>query len=165
MARWGRRLVLRRVVVIGVPSHVGGERLGHGGGAVASVHCCVVFEAVAADAAHEALEAVDADNGAGAKGLERIVGEVAVADIGANDAGGIVCADAAEGDGAGGCASFERADCVLFSEHGAENGRGGDANVWQEVLCPVSAMEEDAAVRVVAVVVVPVYQRAGAAAG
>lgn len=127
---------------------------GHGG---------VVLEAVAADVMHERGEAWDLHDSLGAEGVEGIVGEVAVAYVSSDAAGEIVGGDAAEGDGASGCAAGEGSYCVGLAEYGAEDGSGADADVGQEVFGPVAAVEEDALVGIVAVVVVPVDERSGTA--
>ena len=57
-------------------------------------------------------------------------------------------------------AALERAVGVLLAQGAAEDRRGGDLDVRQERLRPVAAVEEDALVVVVAVVVVPVDERA-----
>ena len=70
--------------MIDIPTKVVAERLPYRRSAVAAVHGGVMLEAVSADDLQEFLEPLDLDDGFGSKGIERIVGELPVADIGTN---------------------------------------------------------------------------------
>jgi len=76
----------------------------------------VVLEALVADVAEEFLQLWHMSDRAVAKGLERIVGELAFADVGADDAAGVVGRQAAKGERAGGRAAVERAPSVFNAE-------------------------------------------------
>ena len=135
-------------MVIDFPSEITAEPLGNSGGAVAAVHGRVMLKAVLADHVHQIGKSRYVDNGASSKGLQRIVGEFTLADVGANPTVYVVSAYAPEGEWARIRAPFERSEGILFTECGAENGRGGDAYFRQEILCPVAAMKENTLVGV-----------------
>lgn len=83
--------------MIDIPTKVVAERLPYRRSAVAAVHGGVMLEAVSADDLQEFLEPLDLDDGFGSKGIERIVGELPVADISTNLSGNVVGADPSEG--------------------------------------------------------------------
>lgn len=83
--------------------------------------------------------------------FDRVVRELAFADVGGDAAIAIVGGDPAEGDGSAGRAAGERAPGVLLTERGAEDRRGADLDVGQKRLRPIPAVEEHAFVRIVAV--------------
>jgi len=124
-----------------------------------SVHRRMMLETTAADEAHQSLQIRHFDDGAIAESLDRIVRELAFADVGGDAAVAIVGGDATERDRPAGCAAGKRAPGVLLTERGAEDRRRADLDVRQKRLRPVPAVEEHALVRVVAVVVVPVDER------
>ena len=114
---------------------------------------------------HEVLETRNFGDGAVAEGVERIIGQLAFAHVGANPALGIGGGEAAEGERSAGGAAIERAVGVFHAEDAAEDGGVGNFDVGQETLGPVAAVEEHALVVVVRVIIIPIHQRGGRAAG
>ena len=145
--------------MIDIPTEVVAERLPHRGSAVAAVHGGVMLEAVSADDLQEFRQPLDLDDGSGAEGIERIVGELPVADISTNLSGKVVGADPPEGDRTCRSPALERAHRVFFSEHRAQNRRGSNPNIGKKILRPIAAVKEHAFVGVFAIIVIPVNQR------
>src|SRR3954454_22314267 len=79
-----------------LPTQVLRRGLVHCGGGFAHVGGDVVLEAVLADVPEEVLQARDLDYPGAAEGLERVVGEGALADVAADLAGGVVGGEAGE---------------------------------------------------------------------
>src|ERR1700679_1799147 len=121
----------------------------------------MMLKAVPADVLHHPRQPGNMNHGLSPEGVERIVGEPTVSDVGANASVAVVGTDAAKCDRAGWGAARKRADGILFSKDRSENGRGADPDIRQEVLCPVAAVEEDALFRVLAVVVIPIDEGTG----
>ena len=111
------------------------------------------------------LQLGDTGHGPVAEGVQLVVRQLALADIGADAALRVGGGHAAIGERPGGRAAFQRAIGVLHAERAAENRRVGDLDVGQKTLRPVAAVEQDALVVVVRVVVVPVHERGGRAGG
>ena len=72
------------------PPEILPARLGDHLGGVRAVHRDVVFEAVVADKLHQLLKSRDVGDGAVAEGFELVVGRGALADVTADDPGGVV---------------------------------------------------------------------------
>ena len=141
------------------PAQVSLEGFGEDVGAVGHRHHHVVLEAFFADVAHESLEVGHAGHGPVAEGVQRVVGQFSVADVGADRSFGVGRSDATVGQRPRGRTAVQRPVGVLLTGGRTNDGRGGDLDVGQEGFSPVAAVEEDALVVVVRVIVVPVHQR------
>src|SRR5690349_2186742 len=116
-----------------------------------------MLEAIAADLLHQALQPRNMSDGAIAKGVERIVRELALSDISADAAIRVSRRNSAKSQRSGRCSALQSAVSVFYSKNTAENWRIGDFDVWQEALCPVTAMKQNAFVFIVGVVVIPIH--------
>src|SRR5215472_8523436 len=96
-----RKELLAVCMVVGFPAEVVAEGFFEDIGGVGAGHDDVVFEAVVADVLHEVLEARDAGDCPVAKGVEGVVGEFALAYVGADAAFRVGGGDAAVGEGVG----------------------------------------------------------------
>jgi hypothetical protein len=103
-----------------------------------------MLEPFAADVLHELLEAWNAGDGAVPEGVERIIGQFAFADIGADASVGVGGGDATVGQQAGRSAAVEGAVGVFDAERAAEDRGVRDLDVRKKTLGPVAAMEEHA---------------------
>src|ERR1035437_8690499 len=126
----------------------------------------VVLEAVFADVAKQRLHVRDLHHAGPAEGVQRVVGERALADVAANYAGEIVSREARKAHGAGLHRAVERAVGVLLA-----NGARDDELIvhlhafFEKMLRQVRAVEAHRLIWVLAVVVVPIEQRRGRLAG
>src|SRR5215472_16110457 len=98
-------------------------------------------------------------DGSIAEGIQFVIGQFTFANISADATISIGGRDAAKSQWPGGRAAFQRAVGVFYANYAAEDRGIGDFNVWQETLGPVAAMEQNAFVIIVRVVVVPVHER------
>ena len=147
------------------PPKIISERFGQNFRPVRLGHDDVMFETVFADVAHEFLQLRNFRDGAVAKSVELVIGEFAFADVSADFAVGIGGGNATKGQRPGGRAAIQRAVGVFDAENAAENRRVGDLDVGQKRFRPVAAMEQHALVVVVRIIVVPIHERGGRAAG
>ena len=124
------------------------------------IHGRVMLESVAADEPHQFLQLGNVHDGTGAECRKRIVGETSLSDVRPDAAVVIVGRNTPESDRPLRRTTGEGAIRVLLAERRAQDRSRGDGDIRQERLCPVAAVEEDALVRVVAVIVVPIDERA-----
>ena len=91
-----------------------------------------MLEAFATGVAHQLLQLGHAGDGAVAERLQVVVGELAFADVGADDAARVVGRDAAVGERSRGGAAVESAPGVFDTEGGAEDGSVEDFDVGEK---------------------------------
>src|SRR5215469_4498962 len=118
-----------------------------------------MLKALLTNVSHEFLQIWNFGDGSIAKSVQFVIGQFAFANIRAYAAIGIGSRDAAKGQWAGGRAAFQSPIGIFHAKCAAEDGRVRDFNVGQETLGPVAAVEQDAFVIIVRVVIVPVYKR------
>src|SRR5579863_2377425 len=102
--------------MIDFPSEVSPKSLGKDSGGPRGVHHHVVLKSLAADMAHELLEPRHPGDGAGPEGPEFVVCELALADVAADGAGGVVGRDPAVGQRARWRSAFEGAPGILDAQ-------------------------------------------------
>src|SRR6266702_1479082 len=129
---------------------------------MAAVHRCMMLEAILTNNVHQRRKSRYSNHCARSKGIQWIIGKFSLAYISSNLTVEIVGADSAEGQRPLACATLHRAKCVLLSESRSKDMSGGDPHLRQKVFCPVAAMKQNAFLRIVTVVVIPVDQRARA---
>ena len=142
-----------------IPTQVSRGGFMHGGCHRREVGSDVVFETVLADVVEQFLHMGDFNHARAAKGIQRIVGELALAYVAAHPAGCVVGGEA-------GKAHFFRLD---QSHAGAESvffahGTGDDFleihfHGTEKVLGKIRAMEADRLIGISSVVVIPVQKR------
>ena len=125
----------------------------------------MVLEALLADVAQQLLQLRDVGDAGTAEGLQRIARELAFANVATNAAMEVVGGEAREAHRAGLHAAHAGAEGVLLADGAGDDGLEVHDDVFEEVLGQIGAVEADALVRIAAVVVVPVEQRAGRLAG
>src|SRR5215471_9997305 len=127
------------------------------------VHGCMVFETLLADNFQEFLEARHLDNGAAAKGIQRVVNKLAVPCVGTDHAIAIIRRDPRIAEGTRRGTTRNGSISIFRAERRCEYFRIGHLDVSKKALGPVAAVKEDALVRVVSVIVIPIHKSTGSA--
>src|SRR5208337_3271339 len=125
---------------------------------IAEVSGHMVLEALAADVLEQLLQLRNLGHARAAEGLQRIVGELSGAGISANHAAAIVSGVARKAHCAGLDAAHTGPKGVLLAHRAGNNLLVVHADILEEVLGQVGAVEADALVGMAAVIVIPVQQ-------
>src|ERR1022692_407113 len=161
MAAWKATLLVNG----DVPAQVVAGGFLHGARHGGHVGGYVMLEAVFADEAQQGLKVRNLHHAGAAEGSQRIVGELALADVAIDAAFQIVGGEAREAHRAGLHQALAGAVSVLAAHRAGDDLLEVHLDTLEEVLRQVAAMEAHGLVGIVAVVIVPVEQGARGFAG
>src|SRR5690242_4948404 len=119
-----------------------------------------MFEPTFADVPEKLLQLRDMHNASTAEGFERIVGKISFADIAANSSFTIVGRDADKTHRTGLDSAHAGAKSVFLADGTGDDLLKIHADILEEMLGKIAAMETNGLVRIVRVIVIPVEQRA-----